>query len=347
MSYRMDSSYFLESTLVKCLDGNNRTMKELKEAFDSNKSLWVYSYDIKANTVCPNEITSVLLEDVITDLVRVVLDDEFAVEVDSNHKFLNRDGEYVNANDLSMDDSLMPMYWTYDNMFGDSSKYKPYEHITSPVDRYTHHLVAEYKYGNVPAGYHRHHVDNNPRNNNPDNLIVIDAKTHYHEHIIQHNKSEKMRKIISERNRDPEFVQKIKDSWTPERRKARGEMFSNLHKQGRIPDNSYKSGRTKLLNRAKKVLENVDDPTFLDFMETYAPGNRSKPTYRVYVLNKVLRYWNSVDDMFLEAAGIFNHKVSSIEFVHSAESLGLYSITMNKFCNLCIPTNKGGIFIHQ
>lgn len=47
---------------------------------------------------------------------------------------------------------------------------------------YLHHRVYRDHYGEIQPGFHVHHVDGNPGNNQPENLVCISVKDHVHAH---------------------------------------------------------------------------------------------------------------------------------------------------------------------
>ena len=57
--------------------------------------------------------------------------------------------------------------------------------------RRIHRLIAQSIYGTIPDGHDVHHIDGDKQNNSPENLEVIDRKTHAHRHVV-------MRKMAKE-----------------------------------------------------------------------------------------------------------------------------------------------------
>ena len=74
-------------------------------------------------------------------------------------------------------------------------------YLNAKTHKRLHVYVWEYFNGEVPKGYHVHHADFNKSNNEPDNLVLLDAK----EHMALHGKSwdsarhEKQIKVLIER----------------------------------------------------------------------------------------------------------------------------------------------------
>ena len=48
--------------------------------------------------------------------------------------------------------------------------------------KYLHRVLAEVKFGAIPAGYHVHHIDGNKTNNSASNLEIVSPKTHCQRH---------------------------------------------------------------------------------------------------------------------------------------------------------------------
>lgn len=55
-------------------------------------------------------------------------------------------------------------------------------HSKSVTPRYLHRDVWEYHYGAIPHGFHIHHRDSNPLNNNITNLECISPRVHMRKH---------------------------------------------------------------------------------------------------------------------------------------------------------------------
>lgn len=178
-------------TKISLLDGSNveiGRIVELWEENESNRNVWVYSIDPETKNIVPGKITQVFRTRKNAQLVRIHLDNGEYVDSTPDHRFMLRDGSYIEAQNLKPDDSLMPLYKR-------NSSYKvrigtPYEELYQPsfeLWKPTHRVIAESIY-DVPKGYHIHHIDRNPKNNHPDNLLVCSPTKHMELHGYLSNK---------------------------------------------------------------------------------------------------------------------------------------------------------------
>ena len=59
-----------------------------------------------------------------------------------------------------------------------------------------HRAVWEYHNGPIPAGFHVHHVDGKTRNNQPENLALLEGRAHERSHMRQPERRKKSRELI-------------------------------------------------------------------------------------------------------------------------------------------------------
>ena len=76
--------------------------------------MWVYSTD-KQGDFKPGKVTNVWISGKANKMVKVTLDNDKEIITTPNHKYMMRDGSYKKAEDLSENDSLMPLYFSYTN----------------------------------------------------------------------------------------------------------------------------------------------------------------------------------------------------------------------------------------
>ena len=67
-------------------------------------------------------------------------------------------------------------------------------HHASPVfglmrkSAYHHRKTWKDNYGEIPSGWHIHHIDGDATNNDPENLMCVSPEMHYLIHLVQFNK---------------------------------------------------------------------------------------------------------------------------------------------------------------
>ena len=165
-------------------------------------------------------------------LVRVHLDDGSHIDCTPDHKFLTREGRYVQAQNLDKGQSLMPLY-RYRTGRGREFLYAPVAADTpGPKNRQyklTYHLADAYnlrtgKY-RKSMGTDRHHEDHNVMNDYPTNIIRMDHGEHASEHVVGHNArhwtpenrrahSRAVRKALRKLAKDPKWAAQFSRSQT-------------------------------------------------------------------------------------------------------------------------------------
>jgi intein/homing endonuclease len=65
------------------------------------------------------------------ELVEITLDNDEKIKCTLNHKFMVRNGTYIEAQDLKEGDSLMPLY--IDKYIGSDKNLKEYEIVMQPI----------------------------------------------------------------------------------------------------------------------------------------------------------------------------------------------------------------------
>jgi dCTP deaminase len=168
------SSYarcFSADTRVALVDGTAPTLEEMARRAESGESFWGYSIGQYSRLIVTMlEAPRYIGRDT---LIEVALDNGECICCTPDHQFMRSDGRMVAAYELRPNDSLMPLY---------REVARGYEMVYQPLSGYlypTHRLADEWNIANTiyvdEPGTHRHHIDHNRRNNNPWNIIRMDA----------------------------------------------------------------------------------------------------------------------------------------------------------------------------
>ncbi len=195
-----------KDTKIPLVDGTTKTIEELSK-LESLDNVYVYSLD-KQGKIVPGKLNKVWKTGTRQTL-KITLDNNESFRCTTDHRIMLRDGSYVEAGGLKVNDSLMPLYRRDGNrdMVG-------YEMIYSPGEdkwHYTHREFWKYfnntKKGLVNKKYLIHHKNVNPRDNTKNNLVKMGRDNHMSLHG---------------REKTPEHLLNVKLACsTPEERKRR------------------------------------------------------------------------------------------------------------------------------
>jgi DNA gyrase subunit B len=176
-------------TEIALTDGRNLSFRELVEERCLGKIN--YCYTIKADgSIGIEQILFPRVTKHNAEVVRVVLDNDEDIICTPDHKFMLRDGSFVQAKDLKPHMSLMPLCKKLSKI-EHGITIDGYEMVLNPATHkwvFTHVLADHY---NLDKGFytegareHKHHMDFHKLNNNPDNLIRMNR----YEHLELHRK---------------------------------------------------------------------------------------------------------------------------------------------------------------
>jgi dCTP deaminase len=170
---------FSAGTRVALADGTSPTLEEMAERSVKGELFWGYSIGRYGRVmVTLLESPRYIGRD---SLIEVTLDNGEPILCTPDHRFILRDGRTIEAGSFRGGESLMPLY---------RDLWRGYEMVYQPCNGFlypTHRLADEWNlrngvYEDTP-GTHRHHLDHIRTNNNPWNIVRMDAA----EHIRHHN----------------------------------------------------------------------------------------------------------------------------------------------------------------
>jgi dCTP deaminase len=200
---------FRGDTRVALVDGTAPTLEEMAERAQDGEQFWGYSIGQHGRAIVTLlESPRYIGRD---SLLKVTLDNDQSIFCTPDHLFLTRDGRMVEAHTLRPQDSLMPLY---------RQLARGYEMVYQPLNGHlypTHRLSDEWNLRNGiyedTLNTHRHHVDINRLNNNPWNIIRMDALAHIQLHNSENygdefdpdEHGESIREAIARLKQDPEW----------------------------------------------------------------------------------------------------------------------------------------------
>ncbi len=169
---------FRGDTQVALANGSSATLEDMARRADSGEVFFGYSIGAQGRMIVSRlEAPRYIGRD---SLLEIELDDGAVVHATPDHLFLTRDGRMVAAQALRAGDSLMPLY--RQSRGGHETAYQPLTGQLLP----THQLGDEWNlrhgtYAERP-GAHRHHLDQDRRNNYPTNIVRLDAPEQLRRH---------------------------------------------------------------------------------------------------------------------------------------------------------------------
>lgn len=219
-SFNSDNVYIFCSclhpnTTIKLLDGTCPTVEELYRRFLSGESLYAYSTNDVGDFV-PGKIEKVFITKTATDFIEVTLDNNEVIYTTPDHLYRLRDGSYMCAENLTVGQSLMPLYFNYKNgyeLVKLNSEVRGWRSVYKIVAEYYKQEEIELAKARVKSDDNMkydvaiHHCDFNKLNNIPENLEIMTAREHwdYHNSLSFPNKpesiQENIRRISSENAR--------------------------------------------------------------------------------------------------------------------------------------------------
>lgn len=257
-----------EDTLIKLLDGNDYSIKDIHDKFSDGEDIWVYATD-KNGDFKPGHVSDVWVSGYSNRMIKVVLDNDKEIITTPNHLYMLRTGEYIRADELSVGQSLMPLY--FQNKGGYecvmlNSKPKSFVSVYKEVANCV--LEDQINEAKIRSGediISIHHRNFNKLDNTPSNLYPMGHQEHYKYHYTH---------VMDNKKAFNNFIEKGHDYWrTPEGRKIKSEQmklnvrkfWDNMTEAERNEYNAKShawektdSGRKKLSSARKKHWDNLD-----------------------------------------------------------------------------------------
>jgi hypothetical protein len=176
-------------TSVSLLDGRELSIRDIESELNAGKELWTYSCDEFTGEIKPGLISWAGVTHASAKVIKLTLDNGETITCTPDHKFPVYDRGFVRADELTIDQSMIPLYRKKEQI----SKHKKldYEQIfdnASKKWKYTHRMVhqfvelEEFIYKNAGDFSVTHHKNHNRFDNSPDNLVRMSWEDHaiYH-----------------------------------------------------------------------------------------------------------------------------------------------------------------------
>ncbi|TAN62313.1 DNA topoisomerase (ATP-hydrolyzing) subunit B [bacterium] len=264
---------FSGDTKVALSDGRSVSFKELVEEDAQGKTN--YCYTVKdGGEIAIEKIVNPRITKKNAEVIKVILDNDETIICTPGHRFMLRDGSYIEAKDLKPAMSLMPLNRKLSKIEGRVT-IDGYEMVLNPAAHrwvFTHLLadsfnLAQSKYSQA-QGPHKHHKDFNKLNNSPDNIIRMAKEEHLRIHkeqagVTLHRKDtiekcNKMKRSAAYRKKISSVIKekysgmlsaKAKKQWQDaEYKKYIGEKYLEFYSR----NEAYRKQNAQILAKAKK-----------------------------------------------------------------------------------------------
>ena len=364
-----DISCFTKDTKVALADGRNLSFEDLIKEHEQGRENYCFSLDENANIVM-SKVENPRKTKNVNQLARITLDNNEQIECTLDEVFYSRNNEEIQAKDLKIGQSLMPLYIDLignipiDKRPSRSKKklLKKYLGVYNPAtDRYNyiHYLADEYNI--VNSIYEkkfniRHHKNFNKLDNNPTNIQRMQWKDHW----LLHSSVAKQRADAGEigfkkaHKLYPEFYSKMAS-----------ENMIKLHQRPGFTEKckeNFIKGRDEYLKSDDFFIMTRDagkrGKKYLLKYNTSEKGRNksSEVAHRKYLCllcSNVLEGGVGIINHFRQKHDIkkyqktdvkrLNHKVLNFEIIE-CENIPVYCMTITKYHNFALAS---GVFVHN
>ncbi|MGI9036520.1 MAG: ATP-binding protein, partial [Pyrinomonadaceae bacterium] len=221
---------FSPQTLISLTDSRALNFLELIAEQEAGKQNFCYSIDENGKIVV-GEIKNVRRTKQNAEIIKVTLDNGEEIFCTPDHLFMLRDRSYKAAENLTPEDSLMPLNRKLSDKTEKNITIDGYEMVwdlSSERWIFTHVLADDFNlkkgvYEKGEGNQTRHHLDFNKLNNNPTNILRLSREEHFaiHQKMLEYGlhrpdvkekskiakQTPEFRKKMSERMKQPETRQ--------------------------------------------------------------------------------------------------------------------------------------------
>ena len=362
---------FSGDTKVALADGRDINFKQLVEEWQGGK--FNYCYTVKNDgSIGIEKILHPRVTKKETKVVRVVLDNKQEIICTPDHKFMLRDAEYSEASKLEEGMSLMPFRKKLSKM-RDGGKIEGYSMVFDPSKQkwvFIHAISDKCNLENKAYakkdGSHRHHIDFNKLNNNPENIIRIQGNDHLELHRVHCRKTLKIlnkaqkaywakdenKQKQSDNTRDyfqkypgrkKELSQRAKVQWEDitlwkwRKQKTREQWTQEFREKRKAAYNiTYLNASLGFLNKT------VNEYGDLSYYDSERKKLKPKNPNLLKLETLVQRFFSNDQEKLMEATRNFNHKVKRVDVLK--EKADVYDIEVPGTHNFALAS---GVFVHN
>jgi hypothetical protein len=178
------------NTRIPLLDGRTLSLYELEVEHNSGKENWVYSCDPITGKIAPGLISWAGKTRLNTEVIKLTLDNGEEIICTPDHKFPIQGKGFVEAQNLTTNDSFFPFLKKEEVLYGNVEYQKVFDNETKKWV-WTHRMVSDFnKSNNISTEQLHdelyindvknvtHHIDFNRFNNAPNNLTMMGKRDH-------------------------------------------------------------------------------------------------------------------------------------------------------------------------
>ena len=314
---------FAMDTKVSLLDGRELSIREIENEMKNGKTLWTYSCDPITGKVVPGLISWAGVTQKSAQVIKLTLDNGEEIICTPEHKFVSRENGFVEAQNFKIGDSLMPLYRKKEKISNNSNDYEMIYDNEDKTWKFTHRVAANECKGTYSHPYKR---------------LQDPEYNAWFRNRISSSWDEEARNKVSERSKkfhsvvwnDKNYVKWYKE----QHRKNQKIEFDKKHFD--FVTNLIKDKTTHQFT-IYDVCDalNSDEEMYNLFVEINA--HKSVPNCDVsdgfkhtIVKNLVKEFGYSSWTHFRTECGIYNHKITSIEWLQDPIEVGTLTIDDNE-----------------
>jgi DNA gyrase subunit B len=311
------------NTKVALTDGRNISFKELVKENEDGKKNYCYTIE-KDGNIGMAPVLNPRRTKRKAEVIKIILDNGEELICTPDHLFMLRDGSYKKASELKKENSLMPFYRKMSKL-EHRITIKGYEMIFQPKSNkwiFTHLLADKYNLKNKrytdKFGDHKHHIDFDKLNNNPENIVRMAKDDHMKLH----------RKFADINLKRPDVLEKLKKI---RQSKEYREKISRIM--------STPEMREMLSQRAKKQWEDPEYKEFMTqkFLDFYNSNEKYRNKNNKLLMKSQREYWSKDENKRKQA-----RRVAKYFDEHPEEKKHLSKIAKEQWSNKALLKWRSG-----
>ncbi len=345
---------FTGDTLVATCDeaGSSRIDDIVNRWNSGDTDIWTFSYDLEKRSIVASRVTGAKCNGV-KRVLTITLDDGSTIRCTSDHRFMLKDGSYMEAKDLTPGVALMRF-----SRAGFRASYR-YVQTHDRGWKPEHILVAEAVAGRYcTKGEHVHHRNFKRKDNRPANLEIMTE----HDHISLHAKINNLR--FSDLKEREKMSIAMKARWQVGgglRRnvEASVENAREGNRERRIQFNkTFRPGRFNVGRKDQIGIMNANADkrfTYQDICNSFSTNDTlqslsQKLNISTYKIRRRLE-WEGYSDFYDFSSTYENHKVVSV-VDHDEQEL-VYDIEVAGYSNFALAKkdddlgSQGTVIVHN